>query len=549
MERPSTPSRSSGVAASGMALQGGAVAAPPRPMTPGSGGMAAVGGMPPPTAGGAIGGVVAAPAVSAAPAGLASKASRAGRPMSRGAGMVLPRPGTGSALAAAAARPMTGTGGGALGGIGGGGGGGAGPGRQVHDRSFFLDELHRQKHDLAHEIDALKVSHEELSEDAGKAAALQRRETELRARVRELKGALTDYNIVLDKHRTANGLEQLREAGKVANEKLATTRREADAAYRQRAAKDQVLVELEEQLLAHMQRQEARLTELAPAMREQYAALQEENRGLLASVAKAEGEEATLKRRCAELERELRADDGKQRLLSLREQLRTVEDKARELAAEEAKANMSPEERKEALMAQMKKDNADIAGAEEEIKAADREVKALRQQLASAKTDLNSARADDQSDKLEQLKRKDREMEAFMDAFPQQRDEVAAANASVRQNILAALQRGSAKLQMAKELPNAGRFKQLQEEVEFKKSQLHNATTTQDRLDDELALRKGELQKIGALDEKISKELGSLKTKLATMREEIEVYGRCGRAQSVLKARLRLCLCPRPRPC
>ena len=85
--------------------------------------------------------------------------------------------------------------------------------------------------------------------------------------------------------------------------------------------------------------------------------------------------------------------------------------------------------------------------------------------------------------------------------------------------------------------------------MEFKKSQLHNATTTQDRLDDELALRKGELQKIGALDEKISKELGSLKTKLATMREEIEVYGRCERAQSVLKARLRLCLCPHPRPC
>ena len=443
--------------------------------------------------------------------------------MSRGAGMVLPRPGTGSSLSAAAQRPMTGA---VVGGMGGAAGMAAGPGRQVHDRSFFLDELHRQKHDLLSEIEALSVQHEELSGDAGKAQQLSRREADLEAKVKELKGALIDFNIVLDKHRTPNGLEQLREAGRVAGERLAATKREADAAYKQRAARDQGLVELEEQILAHMQRQEARLAELAPARREQYATLQEENRGLLATLARLEGDEAAAQRKCQEMQRELRADDAKQRLLSLREQLKTVESKSRELAAEEAKANMSPEERKEALMAQMKKDNADIAAAEEEIKAADAEIKALRQQVNAAQSDLGSARVDDQADKLEELKRKDGEMETFMEVFPRQRDEVAAANEASRANIVEALQRISNKLQMAQDLPNAGRFKQLKEEVAYKTSQLQNAESTHGRLDEELSLRRAELEKIDTLEEKITNQLTSLKAQLSSKRDEIEVYGR-----------------------
>merc|ERR1719463_57516 len=63
--------------------------------------------------------------------------------------------------------------------------------------------------------------------------------------------------------------------------------------------------------------------------------------------------------------------------------------------------------------------------------------------------------------------------------------------------------------------------KDLEDELKFKNSQLHNSETTQSRLEAELEKRHGELEKIETLDEKISGELMQLESKIAQYNNDI----------------------------
>ena len=66
-------------------------------------------------------------------------------------------------------------------------------------------------------------------------------------------------------------------------------------------------------------------------------------------------------------------------------------------------------------------------------------------------------------------------------------------------------------------LPSQRKFREMQDELEYKKVQMENAQTTQTRLQQELDIRKSELEKINTLEDKIKMELSSLNTKIDTM--------------------------------
>jgi intraflagellar transport protein 74 len=72
------------------------------------------------------------------------------------------------------------------------------------------------------------------------------------------------------------------------------------------------------------------------------------------------------------------------------------------------------------------------------------------------------------------------------------------------------LERISKGLAMEGNLPSQRKFKEMQEELEYKQVQMENAATTQGRLQQELELRKSELEKISTLEEKIKVELAQL---------------------------------------
>ena len=62
-------------------------------------------------------------------------------------------------------------------------------------------------------------------------------------------------------------------------------------------------------------------------------------------------------------------------------------------------------------------------------------------------------------------------------------------------------------------IPSKAEFDEMKDDLSFKEQQMKSSATTQARLTEELKKRKVELEKINLLDEKITKELATLKEK------------------------------------
>merc|ERR1711871_1461254 len=65
---------------------------------------------------------------------------------------------------------------------------------------------------------------------------------------------------------------------------------------------------------------------------------------------------------------------------------------------------------------------------------------------------------------------------------------------------------------------------EMNDDLEFKQSQMDHSVSTSERLTRELQQRKLELEKIESLDEKIGVELAQLEEKKETMEKELEIY-------------------------
>merc|ERR1719218_538655 len=81
-------------------------------------------------------------------------------------------------------------------------------------------------------------------------------------------------------------------------------------------------------------------------------------------------------------------------------------------------------------------------------------------------------------------------------------------------------------------MPEQQHVRAMEEELEFKNSQLQNSEVTAVRLRTELDRRSGELDKINSLDNKISTELQQLDTKMKSFKNDIETkYNHVDRAK------------------
>lgn len=79
---------------------------------------------------------------------------------------------------------------------------GAGPGRQIYDRSYFLNLLKTKNTDIMNEINKMKSEVEEINKDNQTYMTLERKYETLIKDVRRYEGELADYNLALDKYRS-----------------------------------------------------------------------------------------------------------------------------------------------------------------------------------------------------------------------------------------------------------------------------------------------------------------------------------------------------------
>jgi intraflagellar transport protein 74 len=77
-----------------------------------------------------------------------------------------------------------------------------GPGRQIYDRTYYLNMLKQKNTECMNEINKMKSEVEEINKDNTTYLTLERKYETLIKDVRKYEGELADYNLALDKYRS-----------------------------------------------------------------------------------------------------------------------------------------------------------------------------------------------------------------------------------------------------------------------------------------------------------------------------------------------------------
>jgi intraflagellar transport protein 74 len=77
-----------------------------------------------------------------------------------------------------------------------------GPGRQIYDRTYYINLLKNKNNEIIQEINKMKQEVEDINKDNTTYLTLERKYEALIKDVRKYEGELADYNLALDKYRS-----------------------------------------------------------------------------------------------------------------------------------------------------------------------------------------------------------------------------------------------------------------------------------------------------------------------------------------------------------
>jgi len=416
-------------------------------------------------------------------------------------------------------RPSTGMGGGPARGSTGG------PGRQVMDKSYFLNELRQKNKEIVLEVETMSKEIHEKQMGNQQFDQIERKYASLQKEVKDKQGELADQNIILDTVGTGGPLDHLQQKIQSLLDRNAQQRLQVDAVFSERIQVESSMKELETQVVHHQDDMMKRLNELPPVKRAEYKSLAEENAKLQEEAARLEAELEGATLELSQLENELSRDQIKQRALALQEKLSQLTARRYELEEEDKKLRLSPEEQRAQLKEQIRRDNADIQRAEAQIGELQQAIRRGESKLQGVRTDLSEQQGGlDAADKYDKLLQQERELTDFIDNFEPNRAGLLNDCAAKQANTVAILERVSRHLQIKGNMPDQERFKEMQNELEYKKVQVANAATTSDRLREERQMRQQELEKISTLEDKIQVELVGLNAKTTDMTAEMVTF-------------------------
>lgn len=193
-----------------------------------------------------------------------SMGMRTGMGMGMGGGF---RPNTGMGAMGDAMRPTTTT----TGGLGGGPArAGGGPGRQVMDKSYFINELRHKNKEIMLEVEKMTKEVHEKQMGNQQFDQIERKYTTLQKEVKELQGALADQNIILDTVGTGGPLDDLRRKTNALRDRNAQERLQVDQVFGERIQVESAVKELEAQVAQHQEEMTTKLNELPPVKRREY---------------------------------------------------------------------------------------------------------------------------------------------------------------------------------------------------------------------------------------------------------------------------------------
>ncbi|CAD7929187.1 unnamed protein product [Amoebophrya sp. A25] len=396
-------------------------------------------------------------------------------------------------------------------------GGGNKPGRQIYDKSYYMTQLRQKVNELRDALERFNGEMVSIQNDNNTFSMLEKRYEQLIKSVRNLEGELADYNLALDKQRTDTRPEEVTYMYQLLKGQNDAQRMELDQLFLEKKGHEEEIKKFDEILDSFTRADEEKLNDLHPEQRLEYDELQAESRKI--NLAQLRHEVDMISHNLAMGEARLRQEPLRLRMQEHKEKRVQLFSRLSALEQQAKESQLSIPEQRDLLLQKVKDNNQEIVRTEERILETRKETENLKKQLIEVNASAEQSSADQQ--KYEVLFTKDQEMTKFLEDFPKNLKDEQAKCAAKQQEILGVLSDTSKYLgQRSADLDRLGQ--ELDDELEFKKTQLDQSRGTNVKLLGQVDKRKQELEKIRTLDSKISQELQSLDDRQKEMQKEIE---------------------------
>ncbi|KAJ3212909.1 Intraflagellar transport protein 74, partial [Clydaea vesicula] len=401
-----------------------------------------------------------------------------------------------------------------------------GRGRVIQDSTYFCTEIRQKMNLVNNEIANLNKEAEIITRENSNLSSFEKKADAISEELRDLQSQLGDLNTLVDKLHVDADLEDIERLTSQITEKNSRESKTLDEVFLTRQQRDKQIKEIENQIESEVKKSDDMINNLPIEKRNQYLKLKSENAGFVKDITIKQKELEKLNSTSENLSKEFKNDSVKQKSLKIYEKKFELAAKKKEIEMDLFSLDQNGPQEKNKLLAQVKEDNAETALMERKIVELEEQSKKLKEQLAQLDIELDSGHQTEKNSKFEELLKRDKDMQAFIDGFELKKNENIENTIIVEKNIVAALDRLKVLGKVdGKNLPSRDVYKELKGDLSFKEKEMKNSETTSESLIIERDRRLQDLEKVNQLETKLEAELKALKSRQTFLNNEIKKVG------------------------
>ncbi|KPI84039.1 Intraflagellar transport protein-like protein [Leptomonas seymouri] len=397
----------------------------------------------------------------------------------------------------------------------------AGPGRQVGDRSYYIGLIRPKIAELSTEIERLREQEQLIGKNSSLLAQLQQKSKSLQDDITKLKDTLADVNVAVENSSSRDSAAVKEEYTRL-DKQNAIRRKKVDDLFLAVKDTDSKTNAASKALEEEIRQLEVRILNENQDFNS-YKAIRDQSFAVADEVLAQQHELRTLNAKQGLLMTTLSGDPDKKKAA---ETLRAILRKRRECAALQSQCALSVKEEQEKLINQLKSTRGDIEVLERQVNETRDTLQESRARQSALEEEVKNFSGDNVQ-AFQELQEKDKEMQAFIDDYPDKERAELDKITETQQRISGLLSRISQALEMQRQMPSEnapGMLHELNAQADAKRDQIQNDVKTHQRLEKELLERKTELDKVAHLDNKIREELKSHSLKMEEQRSEMEKF-------------------------
>ncbi|XP_051875190.1 intraflagellar transport protein 74 homolog isoform X1 [Pristis pectinata] len=378
--------------------------------------------------------------------------------------------------------------------------------------------------ELTTEVSKLQKEIDTFNQENSVYLSYEKRAEALAIEIKDLQGQLADYNMLVDKLNTNTEMEEVMNDYNMLRAQNDREAQNMDVIFTERREKEDLIRVIDVEVDQEKQAADTIIKNMAEDKQAKYLKMKVTNEHLLQELNARQHELDVLNTKKEALEAEIAHSQVKQEAVVLYEKLHELESHRAQMIAEN-KSMGSPQEERERLLKQVKEDNQEIASMERQLTEMREKVSQVTEEIRQLDMDLEEHQGE-RNQKYKELKKREETMDAFLDTAEEIKNQELERKTQLEGSIVALLEHTSRNMNRMRQISSitAHELKSMQEDLNFKETEMQKSQTTAKGLTDESQRLQQDLQKVEQLESKISTELSSLKEKIQQITVALETY-------------------------